>query len=166
MNEEIQTQTVAPVTPVAPVENTQAVAPETPVAPVETAPAAAAPATGGNKSQAPEPIIVNGVDVRQYSVEDLPEELVDEMDDDQAEKYIIGLSEEAIELFNEKMGYIESMPISEEELKARQEARESLTLSFNSTSERKTEAAPAPAAAPAQPVKTEQTGSVIFGQRQ
>ena len=125
MNEELQTQSVAPETPVAPVENTQT----SPAAPVENT--QAAPAVGGNKSQANNPIIVNGVDVRQYTVEDLPEELADEMTDEQADQFIIGLSEEAISLFNEKMGYIESMPISEEELKTRQEARESLTLSFN-----------------------------------
>ena len=158
MNEELQTQSVAPETPVAPVENTQT----SPAAPVENT--QAAPAVGGNKSQANNPIIVKGVDVRQYTVEDLPEELADEMTDEQADQFIIGLSEEAISLFNEKMGYIESMPISEEELKTRQEARESLTLSFNNTNEGRPERAAEPAPAP--PVKTEQTGSVIFGQRQ
>ena len=72
MNEELQTQSVAPETPVAPVENTQT-----------------SPAVGGNKSQANNPIIVNGVDVRQYTVEDLPEELADEMTDEQADQFII-----------------------------------------------------------------------------
>jgi hypothetical protein len=113
---------------------------------------------------AKKPIIVKGIDIRQYTAESIPEDIVDEMTDEQADQFLEGLNEEDTKTFNEKFGYIESMPISEEELAARKAARESLTLSFGQSNS--TPAAPAAPQAPAAPVKTEQTGSVIFGQRQ
>ena len=90
---------------------------------------------------AKKPIIVKGIDIRQYTAESIPEDIVDEMTDEQADQFLEGLNEEDTKTFNEKFGYIESMPISEEELAARKAARESLTLSFGQSNS--TPAAPA-----------------------
>ena len=107
-------------------------------------------------------ILVRGTDVMQYSVNDLPDELIDEMTDEQANLYKQGLSEEEVKLFNERFGYFESVKLSEEELNKRSERRSKI---FNSLKGKKIDEKSEEAAAPVQ-IKTEQTGSVIFGRQE
>lgn len=155
MNENLNNIVVEQNVPVQPV-TPQPVMPQTENIP----PVAPQPAAGR------EPIIVKGIDVSQYSAQDIPEDLVDEMSDEQADKYLALLTnEEDIQIFNEKYGYFESMPMSEEELNERRAARDSMKLSFGGGEENRSSQPQAPVAE-AQPVKTEQTGSVIFGERQ
>lgn len=117
--------------------------------------------TGMAQPTAPQgrtPIIVNGVDVSQISAFELDEDLIDEMSEEQAELYLVGRSEEEIAAFNEKNGFSVSMVLSDEELAKREAERAGLSINVGRT----TSSEPA---APAEPtvVKTEQTGSVIFG---
>jgi len=107
-------------------------------------------------------IMVQGKDVMQYSVNDLPDELIDEMSDEQADLYKLGLSESDKKIFNERFGYFESTKLSEEELKKRSEKR---TKIFDSLRNNELDNQSAQAEEPLQ-IKTEQTGSVIFGRQE
>lgn len=109
-------------------------------------------------TQGSTPIIVNGVDVSQISAFELDEDLIDEMTEEQVDLYLAGKSKEEIDAFNEKNGFSISMVLSDEELAKRQAERAGLAINVGrpQTSE------PEPPKEPAV-VKTEQTGSIIFG---
>ena len=104
------------------------------------------------------PIIVNGIDVSNISAYELDEDLIDEMTEEQADLYLEGKSEEEKAAFNEKNGFSVSMVLSEEELAKRQAERAGLSINVGKPQTSKPEPSKEPTV-----IKTEQTGSIIFG---
>lgn len=108
------------------------------------------------------PIIVDGMDITNLPVTELTEEIADKMTDEQASEYIKGFSVEEIEQFREVYGFVIQAPkMSEDELNARKEKRQGLIDGLNtknSKSENEKEEA-------SEPVKTVQTGNIVFGVR-
>lgn len=119
-----------------------------------------------NNVSNPSRLIVMGVDITDISVEDLDQDIIDEMTDEQIERYKVGKTEEEKKRFDYRNGEVESVMLSEEDLKKREDAR-NVNFSFgglkgNNNEKNDESNTQAPATAE---VKTEQTGAVIFGVR-
>lgn len=104
------------------------------------------------------PIIVNGIDVSKISAFELDEDLIDEMTEEQADQYLIGKSDAEIAAFNEKNGFSVSMVLSDEELAKRQAERAGFTINIGRSPKEESNTPKEPIS-----VKTEQTGSIVFG---
>ena len=118
-----------------------------------------------NNGSNPSRLIVMGVDITDISVEDLDQDIIDEMTEEQIAQYKVGKSEEEKKRFDYRNGEVDSVMLSEEELKKREEARKTnFSFSVSKNSDNKKEEVAQVSQAPAE-VKTEQTGAVIFGVR-
>lgn len=108
-------------------------------------------------------LIVMGVDITDISVEELDQDIIDEMNEDQIARYKVGKTEAEQKRFDYRNGEIESVMLSEEDLKKRQEARDNnfgFSLSKNNNDNINNSDVPKPTSSE---IKTEQTGNVIFG---
>lgn len=117
-----------------------------------------------NNVSNPSRLIVMGVDITDISVEDLDQDIIDEMTDEQIERYKVGKTEEEKKRFDYRNGEVESVMLSEEDLKKRANAR-NVNFSFGglkgNNDEKKEESNNQTTSSTE--IKTEQTGAVIFG---